>query len=196
MDMWCDNNGGNKVFWFEETKGGNQKLVRPDGTTKLMKRKNEFFLKKGVQCHSGWQRSILLMEEYDFWDCTAFGCTINTMFAVKPNRMDDSSYIGYIFTSCEHAENVIYPYLSPELVDKCRENVNAFYSSPNLQAAWHNFILHPVCLLVDKNLKEFIPVSIESIGCGEKILGEYTFNTVYSLEDKEGLKFAFKTPIR
>ena len=43
MFGWCDENGGSKIFWFEETKGGNQKLVRPDGTTRIMKKKHRTY---------------------------------------------------------------------------------------------------------------------------------------------------------
>ena len=32
MFGWHDDKGGSKVFWFQETKAGNQKLMRPDGT--------------------------------------------------------------------------------------------------------------------------------------------------------------------
>ena len=35
---------------------------------------------------------------------------------------------------------------------------------------WHDFVLHPVCLKVTRDLKEVIPVTIESIGCGQGAL--------------------------
>ena len=38
---WHDEKGGSKVFWFQETKAGNQKLIRPDGTSRIMKKKHK-----------------------------------------------------------------------------------------------------------------------------------------------------------
>lgn len=52
MLFWCDDAGASKIFWFEETKGGNQKLVRPNGSSKLMKRKDEYFEQLGSQAVS------------------------------------------------------------------------------------------------------------------------------------------------
>ena len=43
MFGWCDEDGGSKIFWFEETKAGYQKLVRPDGTSRIIKEKNDYF---------------------------------------------------------------------------------------------------------------------------------------------------------
>lgn len=74
---WHDEKGGSKVFWFQETKAGNQKLIRPDGTSRIMKKKHEHFAELGKQALAGWQRAKLLMDEYGIWDATAFGCTMN-----------------------------------------------------------------------------------------------------------------------
>lgn len=52
MFGWFDEDGGSKIFWFETTKGGYQKLVRPDGTSKIIK-KNMRYLQK-------WDRRVWL----------------------------------------------------------------------------------------------------------------------------------------
>lgn len=62
MFGWHDESGGSKVFWFQETKAGNQKLIRPDGTSRIMKKKHEHFAELGKQALAGWQRAKLLMN--------------------------------------------------------------------------------------------------------------------------------------
>ena len=187
MFGWHDEKGGSKVFWFQETKAGNQKLVRPDGTSRIIKKKQEYFVELGKQASAGWQRAMLLMDEYGIWDATAFGCTMNTLIGVR-KKCDP---YAYIFCSCQNAEQAVYPFLSEEQVEICRKNVDDFYQNPNLQAAWHDFILHPVCLKVTRDLKEVVPVSIESIGCGQGVLGQYRFEPVGAISDKESIDFLF-----
>ena len=74
MFGWCDEDGGSKIFWFEETKAGYQKLVRPDGSSRICKENNKYFEEWGSQSLAGWRRARLLMKEYEYWDVTAFGC--------------------------------------------------------------------------------------------------------------------------
>lgn len=188
MFGWHDDKGGSKVFWFQETKAGNQKLIRPDGTSRIIKKKHEHFAELGKQSLAGWQRAMLLMAEYGIWDATAFGCNMNTLIGIRKNKFDP---YAYIFSSCQNAERAVYPFLSEEQVKICRKNVDDFYRNPNLQAAWHDFILHPVCLRVTKDLKEVVPVSIESIGCGQGTLGRYKFEPVGAIYDKESIDFLF-----
>lgn len=133
MFGWFDENGGIKIFWFEETKAGNQKLVRPDGTSRIIRKKHEFFEKLGKQALAGWQRAQLLMAEYDIWDATAFGCTMNTLIGVRTNRYEDDAPVMYIFSSCENAERAIYPFLDAEKIAACQRNVEAFYKNPNIK---------------------------------------------------------------
>ena len=85
---WHDEKGGSKVFWFQETKAGNQKLIRPDGTSRIMKMKHEHFAELGKQALAGWQRAKLLMDEYGIWAATAFGCTMNTLIGVRKSKFD------------------------------------------------------------------------------------------------------------
>lgn len=188
MFGWHDEKGGSKVFWFQETKAGNQKLIRPDGTSRIMKKKHEHFAELGKQALAGWQRAKLLMDEYGIWDATAFGCTMNTLIGVRKSKFDP---YAYIFSSCQNAERAVYPFLSEEQVGICRKNVDDFYRNPNLQAAWHDFVLHPVCLKVTRDLKEVVPVTIESIGCGQGALGQYRFEPVGAINDKESIEFLF-----
>ena len=188
MFGWHDDKGGSKVFWFQETKAGNQKLIRPDGTSRIIKKKQEHFEELGKQALAGWQRAMLLMDEYGIWDATAFGCTMNTLIGIRKNKFDP---YAYIFSSCQNAERAVYPFLSEEQVEICRKNVDDFYRNPNLQAAWHNFILHPICMRVTRDLKEIVPVSIESIGCGQGVLGKYRFEPVGAINDKESIEFLF-----
>lgn len=94
-----------------------------------------------------------------------------------------------IFASCQRAERAVYPFLSAEKVEECRKNVEAFYKNPNIQAAWHDFILHPVCLKVTTDLEDVIPVTIESIGCGQSAMGEYEYTPIGAIDDKESLGF-------
>lgn len=189
MFGWHDDKGGSKVFWFQETKARNQKLIRPDGTSRIIKKKHEHFEELGKQALAGWQRAMLLMEEYDIWDATAFGCTMSTLIGVRKNKFDP---YAYFFSSCQNAERAVYPFLPEEQVEICRKNVDDFYKNPNLQAAWHDFVLHPVCLKVTKDLKEVVPVSIESIGCGQGVLGQYKFEPVSVINDKESIGFLFR----
>ena len=191
MFGWSDDKGGSKIFWFQETRSGNQKLVRPDGTSRIIKKKNEYFAELGKHALAGWQRAMLLMDEYGFWDATAFGCSINTLIAVKPGKYEDGNSSVYIFASCQYAERAVYPFLSEEKIEICRKNVDDFYKNPNLQAAWHDFILHPVCLKVTKGSEEFVPVAIESIGCGQGVMGQYSFQPVGAINDKASIEFLF-----
>lgn len=183
MFGWCDEDGGSRIFWFEETKAGNQKLVRPDGTYRLIKERDPNFAKLGPQGLAGWQRAKLLIREYGYWDITGVACSINTLIVVKTSRYEDDEPIVYVFSSCENAERNVYPFLPGEIVEECRKNVDAFYKNPNLQAAWHDFIIHPVCLRVKKGSDEGIPVAIDSIGCGQGALGHYEFTPLGSLQD-------------
>ena len=91
MFGWFDEDGGSKIFWFETTKGGYQKLVRPDGTSKIIKKKHEIFAEMGPQSLAGWQRAMLLMEEYGYWDATAFGCSVHTLIGVRTSRYEEES---------------------------------------------------------------------------------------------------------
>lgn len=56
---------------------------------------------------------------------------------------------------------------------------------------WHDFVLHPVCLKVTRDLKEVIPVTIESIGYGQGALRQYRFEPVGAINDKESIEFLF-----
>lgn len=188
MFGWHDEKGGSKVFWFQETKAGNQKLIRPDGTSRIMKKKHEHFAELGKQALAGWQRAKLLMDEYGIWDATAFGCTMNTLIGVRKSKFDP--YV-YIFSSCQNAERAVYPFLSEEQVEICRKNVDDFYRNPNLQAAWHDFILHPVCVKMEKGTGKFIPVAIDSIGCGQSAMGKYKASPIGAINDEESLKYLF-----
>lgn len=191
MFGWFDEDGGSKVFWFKETKGGNQKLIRPDGTYRLIKEKHDYFEELGKQASAGCQRAKLLMKEYDIWDATGFGCTMNTLLGIRTNKYEDGNPVVYIFASCQCAERWVYPFLSEEMISICRSNVDAFYNNPNLQAAWHGFILHPVCLKVTNGSKEIVPMAIESIGCGQGALGKYRFSPIGSLEDRFAIEELF-----
>ena len=186
MNLWGER--GNKVFWFKETESGNQKLIRPDGTYRLFKKKNPNF-NQSRQCQAGWQRSMLFMDEYGIWDATAFGCSMNTSLAVKD--YEDGKEILYIFSTCQHAEHGVYPFLSEEQVQQCRTNVDKFYANPNVQAAWNNWILYPICLKVAKECKTFVPIALEDIGDGEQILGNTHFTPVY-LGEWESVERLFK----
>lgn len=97
----------------------------------------------------------------------------------------------YIFASCQYAERAVYPFLGEEKVEACRRNVEEFYKNPNIQAAWHDFILHPVCLKAIKGLDKVIPVAIESIGCGQGAMGRYKFAPIGAINDKESLEYLF-----
>ncbi len=191
MFGWFDEDGASKIFWFEETKARNQKLVRPDGTSRIIKKQHEHFVELGRQALAGWQRAKLLMEEYGYWDATAFGCTMNTLIGVRTNRYEEGTPVVYIFSSCENAARAVYPFLDEEKVEICRRNVDEFYKNPNIQAAWHDFILHPVCLKITKGLEKVVPVAVESIGCGQGALGQYRFHPVGAINDKESIEFLF-----
>ena len=193
MFGWCDEDGGSKIFWFEETKAGYQKLVRPDGSSRICKENNKYFEEWGAQSLAGWRRARLLMKEYEYWDVTAFGCAMNTLIGIRTGRSDENGDpIVYIFASCEKAERDVYPFLTEEQIQICRSNVEAFYKNSNLQAAWHDFILHPVCLRVEWNSKKMVPVSIEMIGCGQGVMGQYDFVPIGSLEDWEWIEELFQ----
>lgn len=191
MFGWFHEDGGSKVFWFETTKGGYQKLVRPDGTSKIIKKKHEMFAKMGPQSLAGWQRAMLLMEEYGYWDATAFGCSVHTLIGVRTSKYEEGSPVVYIFSSCQAAERDVYPFLEKEKVEMCRKNVDAFYENPNIQAAWHNFILHPICLKIKKDSEEIVPISIEDIGCGQGVLGRYKFSPIGRITDKDSIEILF-----
>ena len=192
MFGWFDEDGGSKIFWFETTKGGYQKLVRPDGTSKIIKKKHEIFAEMGPQSLAGWQRAMLLMEEYGYWDATAFGCSVHTLIGVRTSRYEEESPVVYIFSSCQAAERAVYPFLEKEKVEMCRKNVEDFHANPNIQAAWHDFILHPICLRVRKGTYEIVPVPIEEIGCGQGVFGKYKFSPIGRLDDKESLEYLFE----
>ena len=187
-----DKNSGNKVFWFVETKGGNQKLVRPDGSYVLMRERNRFFKELGRQGLAGWQRAKLLMDEYGIWDATSFASTMSSILGIRTFQYEDGEPVVYLFSSCQNAEENVYPYLSEEISEQCRKNVDDFYANPNLQAAWNDFILHPVCLKVSKDKKTFTPTAISSIGCGQKALGEYKMLALCSIEDEMSLDLLYE----
>ena len=131
------------------------------------------------------------MEEYGIWDVTGFGCTINTILGIRTSKYEDGYPVVYLFASCEFAERYIYQLLDKQKVKKCRKNVDDFYKNPNLQAAWHDFIIHPVCFKVIKDSYEIVPVAIESIGCGQNVMGRYSFIPVGDLRENEMLEQLF-----
>lgn len=192
MFGWWDDDGGSRIFWYQETKAGYQKLVRPDGSFRICKETNEWFADMGPQCLAGWRRARLLIKEYGYWDITAFGATMSTIIGVRTSKHDeDGNPIVYLFSSCENAERKVYPYLSEEQIGICRQNVDDFYKNPNLQAAWHDFILHPICLRVKMGSNEVEPVSISAIGCGQGALGQCHFSPVGSLKMREWIDELF-----
>lgn len=177
IECFYSEKGENKVFWFEETADGHQKLVRPDGTCEIITDKPPAYEELNCQALAGWQRAMLLMREYGVWDATAFAATMSATLAVKPYRgiVPDNSV--YVFATPQAAEKSVYPYLTVAQVKKCRRYVDEFYANPNLQAAWPDFILHSVCLKIEKG--KYKPISIASIGCGESVLGRYIFEPVW-----------------
>ena len=77
--MFAWSNHGNKVFWFQQSKAGNQTLIRPDGTRKTIRRKPRNACELTSQAIAGFQRAWLLQDEYNIWDGMGFSCTMQAI---------------------------------------------------------------------------------------------------------------------
>ena len=154
MNM-SDNHG----FWYETEQDGSVSLVKENGERNNFSERRRG-MDKTKQMLAGWQRAKLYMEEKGIWDATAFGATMHATLAVYWKELDGvPSFL--LFTSCQAAEESVYPFLTKKQVKQCRQNVRAFYSSKDAQLVWSEYILHPVCLLYRKNA--FTPISLEAL---------------------------------
>ena len=81
---------------------------------------------------TGWQREILLMNEYGIWNATAFACAMNTLIGIKTRKYEAGKPIAYIFASCQYAEHAVYPFLMVENLEKCGEYVDEFYNDASI----------------------------------------------------------------
>ena len=159
-------------------------MVRPDGSKVIETEQMEFFM-DSKQCHEGWQRSRLLQKEYEIWDGTAFGASVNAILAFYPWEKEDGTKTVLLFSSCQGAEKYVYPRLGKKVVEKCRENVESFYNNPNLQASWASLILHPVCLEVNPKTKRFKSISIKDLGESGDFLNWLEMDTIENIKDFE-----------
>ena len=185
MFTWSDR--GNKVFWFQQSKAGNQTLIRPDGTRKTIRRKPYNASELTSQAIAGFQRAWLLQDEYNIWDGMGFSCTMQAIIGVHCPASADEKNVLLLFASCQDAERTVYPYLPPSAVEECRRNVDRFYADANLQAAWNTYILHPVCLKKTQDVPGYTPLFIGDIGDGESVFSYCSVTPISSLEDSQEL---------
>ena len=185
--MFAWSNHGDKVFWFQQSKAGNQTLIRPDGTRKTIRRKPRNACELTSQAIAGFQRAWLLQDEYNIWDGMGFSCTMQAIIGVRCPASADEKNVLLLFASCQDAERTVYPYLAPAAVEECRRNVDRFYADANLQAAWNTYILHPVCLKKTQDVPGYTPLFIGDIGDGESVFRYCSVTPISSLEDSQEL---------
>ncbi|MDO5444658.1 MAG: hypothetical protein Q4F31_03440 [Eubacteriales bacterium] len=170
--------GSNRAFWFETTAAGYPYIVKPDGShSHSFRRKAPAIFNVSQQSVDGWRRSMLFMDEFEIDDPTSFGCSVSSIFCCEYG-WDDS----LLFSSCQTAEEAIYPFLSNQKVEQCRNNVDAFYSDKNLQASWTPLILHPICLKFNKQMDDFEPIPLSEIGDSFLSLRTLKFYPCHSLK--------------
>ena len=183
-----------RKIWFRKTRSGNYTLVREDGTYRAMKKKNsQFFLEVGGQANEGWKRSMLIAEEFEIWDATAFGATMSAV-VVLPVECDNGYWYGLFFISCETAERYIYQSLPKEVVEDCRKNVDKFYGNKDAQLKCQSIILHPVCIKVVQGDKNFYPFDLTELVDGiDQINGElFPYNEPFDMKDIQKWLFGAK----
>lgn len=184
----------NKVFWFKMDKFGNPLLVRPDGSTRSFP--TDKYIPDGMKLSkqglAGYKRSVLFQEEYEIWDGTAFGASMSGILAFGPWKKDSKGRPkALLFSTCQNAENRVYPYLGRSKINQCRKNVEEFYDDPNLQAAWNDLILYPVCFYVTKGLKTITPISIPEIGKGQSVLEGISYHGLSQISEFEEYPYIF-----
>lgn len=131
--------GADEIFWFENDKSGIS-LVRPDGS-----KRSESMIHMGTApdfCKSndaidGWKRAILLMEEFNIWDGTAFACTMDAAFCCVDK--DNEAILFVTPQSLDRIPVKVLPWPKRKLVS---ENLAGYYSNSNLQAKTSELILH------------------------------------------------------
>lgn len=54
------------------------------------------------------------MRECRIWDATAFGCSMETVIGFKAFDCEQGEDVVYLFSTAQHAERGVYPFLSNE----------------------------------------------------------------------------------
>lgn len=165
IDYWDGTGRGSRVFWYVTSeRDGRPGIAKPDGTIIWSSLKDfREDPEKSEQQKTAYIRERMFMKEYGIWDATAFACTMSCPMVLMKNGK------CYVFATASHAEYTVYPLLSDEQIEQCRENVDKFYNDPNLQAGWPSLILFPVTLKITDDRK-LEPVYIGEIGNSESVL--------------------------
>lgn len=150
------------VFWYEKAGDGSPVLVRPSGKRRTIGEKpytDNFRTKQAVE---GWQRAMLFMRERDIDDAMGFG---TFMDAVECWTSADRNGCtgGVVMTTPQCAESAVYPFLPEAQVRRCRENVEDFYSDPDLQADMCENILSSVTLRYSFADDSLQPISMREL---------------------------------
>ena len=153
-----------RIIWFTQDKDGYQVLHRPDGTK--VKGKEKCLPSDQMLCYR--ERAYLFMEECELWDATAFACTVQTLYFLKP-----TSHKTYLFCGLDGAERFVYSILPDNIVKLSRKYVDNFYAAPEIQAGWPGYLMFPVWFEVCKGSNELKPVFIGDIGATQSAVSGY-----------------------
>ena len=164
------NGKGNKVFWYISSDRDGRPGVRfPDGTEKWPSlRDYRLDPDWNLETRNAYIRENMFLEIYDIWDLTAFAASMSHIW--KFQSRDERT--TYAFASVSHAEDVIYPLLTKEQIEICKDNVRMFYNDPNLQAGWPSMIVLPLSFVVEDD-DSLTPIYIGEIGDGESVMFDF-----------------------
>ena len=175
-------------FWYETEKDGSVSLVKENGERSNFSEHHPG-MDKTKQMLAGWQRAKLYMSKKEIWDATAFGAAMRATLAIYWKELDGAPAF-LLFTSCQAAEETVYPFLTKKQVKQCRSNVRTFYTSKDAQLAWSEYILHPVCLLYRE--KTLTPISLEALYKSRVAPPESTSTMAVEIENIEEYSWFFE----
>ena len=139
------------LFWFVKKSDQEMEVQRAFKGAVTMSRDNEGF-HTSQQALDGWRRALLYMDLLGVWDSVAMGAMMRETLAYGPfTDTQTGKQFVMTFTSAQHADEGVYPFLPKEQVEEVRANVELFYESPSSQVVWQNFILHPVAIAITRD---------------------------------------------
>ncbi len=179
----------NPVFWFSKNEDGKVVLCRPYSKPKTYPDKEikEALMNREMMQDEleAWIRAKFLMEIYNIWDATGFGCSMRCDWAFGPYFDENGDEYMYIFSSIDFARKGIYTIIDKNDIEVHKANVKRFYDDIEMQVKFNQnevTMLHPIVTKYYRNGK-MEPFFIGDVDLEKIYLPRHRIFNPYAPED-------------